>query len=78
MRVSIAELAVNVRPYGEVGNYLYQQLIDFNFEITEKYIPAMKGKMLKEGRDISQLDLDGWPKGEMWFRRFSDSRFTVR
>lgn len=35
IRVSIAELAVNVKPYGEIGNYLYQQLIDFNFELGE-------------------------------------------
>lgn len=30
MRVSIAELAVRVKPYGVVGEYLYQQLVDFN------------------------------------------------
>ena len=32
MRVSIAELAWKVRPCGAIGNYLYQQLIDFNNE----------------------------------------------
>jgi purine nucleosidase len=30
IRVSIAELAFKVKPYGEIGNYLYQQLMDFN------------------------------------------------
>lgn len=30
MRVSIAELAVKVRPCGRVGEYLYQQLVEFN------------------------------------------------
>jgi purine nucleosidase len=30
IRVSIAELAVRVKPYGVVGDYLYQQLVDFN------------------------------------------------
>lgn len=30
MSVSIAELACKVKPYGEIGNYLYQQLVDFN------------------------------------------------
>lgn len=30
MRVSIAELAVKVKPYGAVGAYLFQQLVDFN------------------------------------------------
>lgn len=32
MRVSIAELAVRVKPCGVVGEYLYQQLVDFNME----------------------------------------------
>ena len=30
IRVSIAELAVKVKPYGDIGAYLYQQLVDFN------------------------------------------------
>jgi len=30
IRVSIAELAVRVKPYGEIGAYLYRQLVDFN------------------------------------------------
>ncbi|MFS0722820.1 nucleoside hydrolase [Paenibacillus sp. 1P07SE] len=30
MRVSLAELAVRVRPYGEIGRYLYDQLDAFN------------------------------------------------
>lgn len=30
MRVSIAELAVRVRPHGEIGRYLYDQLVAFN------------------------------------------------
>jgi purine nucleosidase len=30
LRVSIAELAYKVKPCGEIGNYLYQQLVDFN------------------------------------------------
>ncbi len=29
-RVSIAELAVKVRPYGQIGEYLFDQLVDFN------------------------------------------------
>lgn len=33
IRVSIAELAVKVKPWGEVGSYLYQQLIDFNHQM---------------------------------------------
>jgi purine nucleosidase len=32
IRVSIAELAVRVKPYGVVGNYLYQQLVNFNMK----------------------------------------------
>lgn len=30
IKVSISELAVKVKPYGDIGNYLYQQLVDFN------------------------------------------------
>lgn len=33
IRVNIAELVANVQPYGEISEYLFQQLmIDFNFE----------------------------------------------
>ena len=28
--VSLAELQLNVQPCGEIGNYLYQQMVDFN------------------------------------------------
>lgn len=30
IRVSLAELALKVRPYGSIGNYLFQQMVDFN------------------------------------------------
>jgi purine nucleosidase len=30
IRVSLAELALKVRPYGAIGNYLFQQMVDFN------------------------------------------------
>jgi inosine-uridine nucleoside N-ribohydrolase len=32
IRVSLAELALKVRPYGGIGHYLFQQMIDFNHE----------------------------------------------
>jgi purine nucleosidase len=32
IRVSLAELAVKVRPHGEIGRYLYDQLVAFNME----------------------------------------------
>jgi purine nucleosidase len=32
VRVSLAELAVKVRPHGEIGRYLYDQLVEFNME----------------------------------------------
>jgi inosine-uridine nucleoside N-ribohydrolase len=32
IRVSLAELALKVRPYGELGRYLFQQMVDFNHE----------------------------------------------
>jgi purine nucleosidase len=30
IKVSISELLVKVKPYGDIGNYLYQQLVEFN------------------------------------------------
>lgn len=30
IRVSLAELALKVRPYGAIGDYLFQQMVDFN------------------------------------------------
>ncbi|MFV0502348.1 MAG: nucleoside hydrolase [Lachnospirales bacterium] len=40
IRVSIAELLLKVKPFGEIGNYLYKQLIEFNNERakTEKWL----------------------------------------
>lgn len=32
IRVSLAELAVKVRPHGEIGRYLFDQLVAFNME----------------------------------------------
>jgi purine nucleosidase len=63
MKVSFAELAVNVKPYGKVGNYLFQQLIDFNFDMVEKYIPLAIERAKLE---LDAESLNGWPKGEMW------------
>ncbi len=38
MLVSVAELEIKVAPYGDLGRYLYQQLIDFaNDNIKSKY-----------------------------------------
>ncbi|KRE22817.1 hypothetical protein [Paenibacillus sp. Soil522] len=47
MRVSIAELAYKVKPYGEIGSYLYQQLIDFNDWAAGAFqnTPWSKGEM---------------------------------
>ncbi|KQY94394.1 nucleoside hydrolase [Paenibacillus sp. Root52] len=48
IRVSIAELAVRVKPYGKVGAYLYQQLVDFNLQMGE--VPGWpKGEMWSLG-----------------------------
>lgn len=33
IRVSIAELAVKVKPYGKIGAYLFEQLVEFNHRI---------------------------------------------
>lgn len=33
--VSLMELQVRVRPYGKIGNYLFQQLVDFNTECAK-------------------------------------------
>ncbi|WP_299092251.1 nucleoside hydrolase [uncultured Metabacillus sp.] len=66
MRVSIAELAVNVKPYGEIGAYLFQQLADFNFDVVNKHIPTMIERAKQAGKEIDPKDFEGWPKGEMW------------
>lgn len=51
MRVSIAELAYKVKPYGEIGSYLYQQLIDFNNWAADAFqdSPWPKGEMWSLG-----------------------------
>jgi purine nucleosidase len=33
MKVGIAELQYKVRPYGEIGEYLFQQLVDYNNQL---------------------------------------------
>ncbi|NLK68959.1 MAG: nucleoside hydrolase [Clostridiaceae bacterium] len=48
IRVSIAELATKVKPYGKVGNYLFQQLYDFNFELKDN-MRFPKGEMWSLG-----------------------------
>lgn len=48
IRVSIAELAVKVKPYGKVGGYLFQQLYDFNFRLKDN-IRFPKGEMWSLG-----------------------------
>ncbi|MCD7091550.1 nucleoside hydrolase [Klebsiella quasipneumoniae] len=47
VRVSLAELAAHVRPQGEVGEYLWQQMIDFNHVISAvvKNIPWPKSEV---------------------------------
>ncbi|KOC90347.1 nucleoside hydrolase [Winslowiella iniecta] len=47
MRVSLAELAVKVKPQGETGHYLWQQMIDFNrrASATIKDIPWPKSEV---------------------------------
>ena len=47
MRVSLAELAVRIKPQGQVGEYLWQQLIDFNRMMSERFkdIPWPKSEV---------------------------------
>jgi len=33
LRVSLAELQKKVRPYGEIGSYLFRQMVDFNISL---------------------------------------------
>ena len=33
--ISLAELQVKVKPYGQIGNYLFQQMVDFNTKTGE-------------------------------------------
>ncbi len=51
MRVSIAELMYKVKPYGEIGEYLFQQLMDFNNWAAEAFAdsPWPKGEMWSLG-----------------------------
>lgn len=56
MRIGIAELAYKVRPYGEIGNYLYQQLIDFNYaRRTLPHWPKGESWILGDSPAISVL-----------------------
>jgi len=48
IRVSIAELAVKVKPYGKIGEYLFQQLYDFNFKLKDN-MRFPKGEMWSLG-----------------------------
>ena len=34
MQVSLAELEIRVQPYHQIGNYLFQQLVDFNYFVN--------------------------------------------
>ncbi len=43
MEVSLAELQYKVQPCGEIGNYLFQQMVDFNNSMT-RYIPWPHGE----------------------------------
>ncbi|QTF10803.1 nucleoside hydrolase [Brenneria izadpanahii] len=47
VRVSLSELAVRVKPQGKVGAYLWQQMIDFNKEISAivKDVPWPKSEV---------------------------------
>ena len=36
MRVSMAELQLKVQPYGEIGGYLFQQMVDFNMAMSDR------------------------------------------
>lgn len=43
MEVSLAELQYKVKPCGEIGNYLFQQMVDFNNKFTS-YVPWPHGE----------------------------------
>ena len=43
--VSLAELQLNVQPCGEIGNYLYQQMVDFN----NTFYQSRNGRTAKSG-----------------------------
>lgn len=36
-QVSLAELQLKVRPYGEIGQYLFEELIKFNYEVNRPW-----------------------------------------
>ncbi|TLS52771.1 hypothetical protein FE782_09105 [Paenibacillus antri] len=68
-RTSIAELKARVQPCGAIGDYLYQQLIDFNDWVAERNpnAPWPKGEMwaLGDSPAVSLL-LDDHEYGYEW------------
>ncbi|MGM9941011.1 MAG: nucleoside hydrolase [Bulleidia sp.] len=61
MEVTMAELAVRIRPYGTIGAYLYDQLEEFNYDSDEPY-ELRKGEnwIVGDSPVIGVLLSNGW------------------
>ncbi|WP_100405511.1 nucleoside hydrolase [Bacillus solitudinis] len=55
IRVSIAELQHKVQPYGEIGNYLFQQLVELNEKLTSGRWPFGESWSMGDSPAISLL-----------------------
>lgn len=55
MKISITELQCKVRPYGEIGNYLFQQLVDYNMELADHPWPHGESWCIGDQPTISVL-----------------------
>jgi purine nucleosidase len=54
LRTSLAELQCKVRPYGEIGNYLFQQMVDYNIENADGW-PNGESWALGDSATVSVL-----------------------
>lgn len=56
MRVSMAELQLKVRPYGKIGSYLFQQMIDFIIAMSDRLgMPARESWILGDSPAVGLL-----------------------
>lgn len=55
VRTTMAELELKVRPYGKVGKYLYQQMVDFQYEMATT---------AEVNEATLEMPRDGWTLGD--------------
>jgi inosine-uridine nucleoside N-ribohydrolase len=55
LKTSITELQCRVYPYGELGRYLFQQLVDLNMEMADYYWPHGESWVLGDNPAVAVL-----------------------